>query len=177
MNEIVDKVIEFASKHYQKSDGIHGISHAKTTAKFAEVLAKAEGANVENCVMAAWLHDIARKKEWVVETPEENHGVWAARLSRPFLESLGLSGADIGEICTALSEHCLPGKQTTLASKILWDSDKLNHFDKEREKEYLKYLAKEQGTPEKARQTEEKIRAGYIKHFQTKTARELSGQN
>jgi len=177
MDSQLEKVIKFAKEKYAESDSVHGISHAKTTAKFAKILAESEGANVRNCIIAAWLHDIARKKEWVTETREENHGTWAAKAAKPFLESIGMDKKDIEEICTAISEHCLPGRQTTLASKILWDADKLNHFDKGREKEYLEYLTKTLGSPEKARQEEEKIRASYIEHFQTETAKKIASES
>ena len=89
---------------------------------------------------------------------------------------MGLTSSEVNEICDAMSCHCFPNIQTTLTSKILWDSDKLNIFSKEMKKDYLKYWAIKFGDINKAKEQMKKEKEYYLKYFNTITAKEIASK-
>lgn len=171
MDIIIEKIIKFAEEQLKNNDSVQGFKHAKTTAKFAKILAEKENANCQLCLISAWLHDIGGRS--VKETIEKNHGVTSAELSRDFLLSLKLSQSEVNIIWGAMSEHCFPNIQKTIISKILWDSDKLNIFSKEMENDYLNNWAIKLGNINKAKEQIKKEKEYYLKHFNTQTAKEI----
>jgi HD superfamily phosphodiesterase len=178
MGAIVKKVIKYAKEELKDNDKVHGFKHAETTARFAESISREERANTKLCIISAWLHDISLKEKrgWVKETIENNHGIESFEKSKSFLISLGLTSSEVNEICDAMSCHCFPNIQTTLTSKILWDSDKLNIFSKEMKKDYLKYWAIKFGDINKAKEQMKKEKEYYLKYFNTITAKEIASK-
>lgn len=178
MDEIIEKVIEYAKEELSDNDSVHGFKHAETTAKFAEIISKRERANIKLCIISAWLHDVSLKEKrgWVKETIENNHGIESAEKSKNFLIFLGPTQSEVHEICDAMSCHCFPNIQTTLTSKILWDSDKLNMFSKEMENDYLKNWTTKFGNINKAKEQMKKEREYYLKYFNTITAKEIASK-
>ncbi len=176
MDNIIKKVIEYAKEELKENDKVHGFKHAETTAKFTGIISKKENANAKLCIISAWLHDIVLKERrgWIKETIKNNHGIESAEKTRGFIRSLGLTQPEIDEICDAMSCHCFPNIQTTLTSKILWDSDKLNMFSKEMEKDYLNDWAIKFGNVNKAKEQIKKERGYYLKYFNTITAKEIA---
>jgi len=176
MEAIIEKVIKYAKEELKDNDKVHGFKHAETTAKFAEIISKEERANIKLCIISAWLHDISLKEKrlWRKENVENNHGIESVEKIKNFMISLGLAQSEFDEICDAISCHCFPNIQTTLTSKILWDSDKLNMFSKEMENNYLNNWAIEFGNINKAKEQIKKEREYYLKYFYTKTAKDTA---
>jgi len=176
MDFIIAKVIKYAKEELKDKDRIHGFKHARTTAKFAEIIAKEEFANIKLCIISAWLHDIAckGKRSCIKETIEDNHGIDSAIKSKMFLLSLGLTQSEINEICIAISGHCFPNIQKSITSKILWDSDKLNLFSKEVEKVYLSNWTIKLGNLNQAKKQIKKEKEYYLKYFNTRTAKDIA---
>ncbi len=176
MDTIIKNIIEYAKKELKDNDKVHGFKHAETTARFAGIISTEERANVKLCLISAWLHDISLKEKrgWIKETIENNHGIESAGISKSFLISLGLTQSEVNEICDAMSCHCFPNIQTTLTSKILWDSDKLNMFSKEMENDYLTDWAIKFRDMNEAKEQMKKEREYYLKYFNTTTAKEIA---
>ncbi len=171
---LLEKVIAFSEQCYANSDNIHGLLHARTTAQYAEMLAKKEVVEENLCVIAAWLHDIGRNKWYKEHTPTTNHGVDGAKQAEQFLLSIGVNQVRVNQIGNAISKHCFPVMQETTIDKILWDADKLNLFTTVMEKEYLRYwmnkgLTKDQACKQIRIEQEE-----YLQTFHTKTAMEIA---
>jgi len=114
MNEIV----EFATQRSRDADFGHTMKHIDLTVALARQLAAREGADEEMCVVAAYLHDIAKNNS-------QSHGTDGAEEARVFLERLGTPGHLIDQVCYAISQHDNDQPKLTLEAKILWDADKL----------------------------------------------------
>mgnify|MGYP001559047956 CR=1 FL=1 len=140
------------------------------------IISNGERANSKLCIISAWLHDISLKeeRELIKESIEDNHGIESSEMSRDFLVSLNLTLSEINEICDAINCHCFPNIQSTLTSKILWDSDKLNVFSREMEDDYLSNWTIRLGSMEKAKEQLTKERENYMKHFNTITAKNIA---
>lgn len=173
MEEVIKTVISFAEECLRNTDSIHGIKHARMTAEFAGMLADKERAEKELCIIAGWLHDIGRTKEWIKETPESNHGTRAVDI-RDFLISVGMIIEQIDQVCDAIASHCFPGMQKTLVAKILWDADKLRVFSKKEEERLVEHWTRKLGCREEAIKFIKKERQHYSNNFCTKTARKLA---
>jgi uncharacterized protein len=171
---LLEKVIAFSEQCYANSDNIHGLLHARTTAQYAEMLAKEEAVEENLCAVAAWLHDIGRNKWYKEHTPTTNHGVDGAKQAEQFLLSISVDQARVNQICNAISKHCFPFMQETTIEKILWDADKLNLFTNVMEKEYLRYWMNSGLTMGEARKQIRKEQEQYLKSFHTKTAVEIA---
>ena len=72
-----------------------------------------------------------------------NHGRRSAAIARPFLRELGLSDAEVNEICYAIAIHVddvadFPWERTAF-SEIVGDADNIDRFDAYRIYETLQY--------------------------------------
>lgn len=56
----LDEIIDFAKGKHSSQDFDHTFWHIELTVRIAEYLAERERANKEVCVIAAYLHDIAK---------------------------------------------------------------------------------------------------------------------
>jgi HD superfamily phosphodiesterase len=117
------EIEKFAEECMKNNDPWHNIDHVKQTVVAAEYLAKKEKANVEQCIIATWLHDISKYKE--SKTNNINHGTDAAKVAKPFLLKLGFDLKDVDDICYAIHMHNKTEVGKTKESKIVWDADKI----------------------------------------------------
>ena len=170
----VEKAKEFVRKYLAYLDTGHGFKHAERTAYFARFIAEKEGCDVELCVLAGWLHDLGRKKEWKEETVYDNHGIDGAKKAREFLDSLEISEDEVNMICNAISGHCFEGLQMTRLAKVLWDADKLNMFSKAAKRDYFEFWLDEGLSEEEIEGQMENERASYMRSFYTNTAKSIA---
>jgi uncharacterized protein len=113
----MQKIKEFALNEIKKNDIIHNHEHIYCTVRLAKYLAEKEGADVDICEAAAWLHDIAKNKG-------KNHGIEGAKKAEEFLKILDLNPKIIERICNAIKYHDTSDSKT-IEDKVLYDADKL----------------------------------------------------
>lgn len=112
------------TKRYFKSD-FKRIGHATKVARYAERIARDEGADLAVVLCAAYLHDIGIKEA------ERKHKSTAARyqeeegppVAREILERLGAEEDLVEEVCDIVAHHHHPRPDETVNFKSLYDAD------------------------------------------------------
>ena len=117
------KIKEYSLKCVSKNDFWHREIHIKQTVKLAKALAKKEKADINKCIIAAWLHDISKYKQ--IKNKKINHADESAKQARVFLKKLKLKKEDIEDVCYAIKEHNKGGKKRIREAEVIWDADKL----------------------------------------------------
>jgi putative nucleotidyltransferase with HDIG domain len=105
-------------------------NHVLIVAKNADKVAKEQGANIEQCVSGALLHDIA---DAVMPRSSKDHEKESLRIANEILEKCGYTEKEcsfiVSEIITPHScSHTIP---TTLEGKVLATADAMAHFQKD----------------------------------------------
>lgn len=124
--------IDQARRWYPKNDPVHGFDHVLRVTRVAELLAKAEGADLEIVHAAALLHDAADPKDVTGATAHhkrEDHHLTSAAFARRVLSKEGWPEDRIRAV-----EHCIrahrfrkPEEQPeSLEARVLFDADKLD---------------------------------------------------
>ncbi len=121
IKEQLQKIKAFAKRHLSKNDDWHGLFHTEQTVKISIFLAKKEKADIQRCVIIAWLHDIMKRGE----SSKKDHGKEGAETARTFLKKIGIDHKDIEIICDAIYNHNKGTDKKTKEAKILYDADKL----------------------------------------------------
>jgi len=134
-----------ASAHLQQKpeERNYRIEHSYRVANIARTIAKGEGMDEEALVIAALLHDISYCEPMETREAQLGHGRASARISRPFLESIGLPEATIQEICYGIAIHVddeadFAGERTPFALSV-GDADNIDRFDAYRIYETLEW--------------------------------------
>lgn len=117
----MNKIKAFAREKCKKNDMIHDIHHMERTVKIAKHLAKSEGADVDICEAAAWLHDIAQG------THKAEHEVVGAKMARNFLKKIIKDKEVVERIAHAVNCHNTRSVHLakTKEDLISYDSDRL----------------------------------------------------
>ena len=128
-------------KYPEKLD--YRIEHSVRVARIAGEIAAAENMDEEAAVIAGLLHDVSYCLEFGDHSGWLDHGRNAARIARPFLESLGLPVDTVEEICYGIAVHVdgkadFEGVATPLALTVT-DADNIDRFDAYRLYETLEY--------------------------------------
>jgi len=118
--------IDDARKWYSKNDPVHGFHHILRVYNMAEVLARAEGADIEIVRAAALLHD--------AEGPGTgdsriDHQHASALFAGDILKSEGWSEDRIDAVQDCIRSHRFRDQSTqpqTIEAKVLFDADKLD---------------------------------------------------
>ena len=108
------------------------LEHTYRVANIGRQIARKEGLDETGMVVACLLHDLSYCEEFG-EKGWREHGRRSAAIARPFLESLGLPAALIGEICYGIAIHVddeadFPGERTPFALSV-GDADNLDRLD------------------------------------------------
>ena len=116
------------------------LEHSYRVANIGRQIAKKEGFDETETVIACLLHDISYC-EVFGETGWKDHGRRAAQISRPFLAELGLPRDRIDDICYGIAIHVddeadFPGERTPFALTV-GDADNIDRFDAYRIHEML----------------------------------------
>jgi uncharacterized protein len=116
---------------YPENDPVHGFDHVLRVVQLAEMLAQAEGANLEIVRAAALLHDSriqVSDDSSDAERRLEHHEV-SAELAASFLKGLGWSQNRILAVQHCIRAHRFRDEQTpplTIEAIVLFDADKLD---------------------------------------------------
>ncbi|MBP5733560.1 MAG: HD domain-containing protein [Lachnospiraceae bacterium] len=108
------------------------IEHTYRVANIGRRIAAKEGFDETEMVLACLLHDVSYCEEFGEEGWKE-HGRRAAKIARPFLESLGLPADRINDICYGIAIHVddkadFEGERTAFALSV-GDADNIDRFD------------------------------------------------
>lgn len=141
MNTNIEKAIKFLREQFEKSNYMsqnekskqYRIEHTMRVANIGREIALKEGLDEEAMVLGCILHDISYMLNFKSEEDWADHGRNAARIARPFLESLGLKSEKINEICFGVAIHVddradFQGERTPLAVSI-GDCDNIDRFE------------------------------------------------
>jgi len=152
MTESIRRTLNFVRSSFESSsyfighpaDGAYRFEHSLRVAHIGAEIARGEGMDEEELIIACLLHDIA----YCLEFPEggwNEHGRLGAALARPFLTKLGLSPAKTEEICYGIAIHVddkadFDGERSPLALSIA-DADNIDRFGTFRIYDAMRYAA------------------------------------
>ena len=168
--EQLEKIKEFSKKKLESNDKWHQLFHAEQTVKLAIALAKKEKADINKCVVAAWLHDIEKNKE----TDKTDHGTEGAKTSEIFLKEIKIPDKNIKDICYAIHEHNKEGRKETKEAQILWDADKLQAIGPYGLLRNYDHKLSMGNSQEESYKTNLKEQEFYFKRLHTKTAKKIA---
>ncbi len=156
------------------------LEHSYRVANLGLQIARAEGFDETETVIACLLHDVSYCEEFG-ENGWKEHGRRAAQIARPFLASLGLPSERIDDVCYGIAIHVddeadFPGERTAFALTV-GDADNLDRFDAYRIHETLFHEGFLDMPIDKKLETAEKrlarLRELRTAPLGTKTAREI----
>ena len=148
MGTNIERTIAFLKDQFDRSafladrpqDKKYRLEHTLRVANIGRQIAQGEDLDEEALIIGCLLHDLSYA-EVFHENDWRNHGRQAAKMARPFLETLDLSPEQIEEICYGIAIHVddqadFPGERTPLALSI-GDADNIDRFDVYRIHEHL----------------------------------------
>ncbi|HPT83367.1 MAG TPA: HD domain-containing protein [Limnochordia bacterium] len=148
MGTNIERTIAFLKDQFDRSafladrpqDKKYRLEHTLRVANIGRQIAQGENLDEEALIIGCLLHDLSYA-EVFHENDWRNHGRQAAKMARPFLETLDLSPEQIEEICYGIAIHVddqadFPGERTPLALSI-GDADNIDRFDVYRIHEHL----------------------------------------
>lgn len=124
--------IDQARNWYPKKDPVHGFDHVLRVYRMVEILAKAEGADLDIVRAAALLHDAVgpqKADKSTLHPKRKDHHLASAAFARQVLKDEAWP-----ENCIQAVEHCIrahrfrkPEEQpASLEARVLFDADKLD---------------------------------------------------
>ena len=137
---LIERTEAFLKETFDRSDYLfdhpeqkeYRLAHTYRVANIGREIAKREGFDETELVIACLLHDLSYCEEFG-ENGWQEHGRRAAQLARPFLETLGLPRDRVEDICYGIAIHVddeadFPGERTAFALSV-GDADDLDRFD------------------------------------------------
>lgn len=153
MAQNISRTVDFLRQQFDQSeymsknpaDKKYRLEHTMRVANIGRQIAKGEGLDEEALVIGCLLHDLSYVGTFTSDDDWLNHGRNAAKMARPFLETLDLSQEKVEEICYGIAIHVddeadFPGERSPLALSI-GDCDNIDRFDAYRIHETLKNRA------------------------------------
>ena len=121
--------------------GIGALYHIEAVAKNAEILAKKYNADVEVCIIAAWLHDIASITDYKLYEEHHIHGV---KIASEILNKFKYDDDKIELVNKCILNHrgSIDNKRLSKEEQIIADADAISHFDSIPSLLYLAYKEK-----------------------------------
>lgn len=115
------KIENFAAQKAKGRDYNHDMSHIYRTVKLARYIAKKEKANMDVCVVSAYLHDIGQSVRF------KGHNKISVRMARKFLKKLKLDKGLIEAVAHCIYCHSTSfvNESKTIEAKVLYDADML----------------------------------------------------
>lgn len=137
----IERAIAFLREQFDQSEYLaarpegkkYRLEHTMRVANIGKEIAQGENLDEEALVLGCLLHDLSHTETWDGEDGWLNHGRLAAKMARPFLETLDLSPEQVDEICYGIAIHVddqadFPGERSPLALSI-GDADNIDRFD------------------------------------------------
>ena len=137
-NERIHQIASFVQVHLNEMalkypthehDLAYRWEHTLRVTQYGHTIAKAEGANVEQVVVACLLHDVAHFES---DDDYQSHGRRGAQVSIPLLKEMGYSPAQVDDITYSIAVH-VDGDagyqhEATLGAKVVSDADNIDRF-------------------------------------------------
>lgn len=125
--EIIEKIKEEAKKYFQGASGCHDWTHVERVRNLALRIGRKEKADLGVLELAAYLHDIGRKKE-MKSQGLFCHAEHGAEMAKKILKKYNLFEKDEDNILHSIKSHRWrnDSKPETLEAKIIFDADKLD---------------------------------------------------
>lgn len=119
--EQLKKIEEFVKDKLKDGDYNHDIRHTVRAVKLAKFIAEKEKADVDVCIVSAWLHDIAQP------TSGKKHNEVGVEMAEPFLKEIEFDQEFIEKVkhCIYCHNSSTIGEAKTIEAKVVYDSDKL----------------------------------------------------
>ncbi len=138
--ELVKKTEEFLKQKFDAAiylnehpyDKAYRIEHSYRVANIGREIAKKEGFDETEMVIACLLHDVSYCEEFG-EGGWKDHGRRSAAIARPFLMELGIPEERVNDICYGIAIHVddeadFDGVRTPFALTV-GDADNIDRFD------------------------------------------------
>ena len=130
---------DYMSSH--PDEKAYRIEHTYRVANIGREIARKEGFDETEMVIACLLHDISYCEDFD-ENGWKEHGRRAAQIARPFLRELGMAEERVQDICYGIAIHVddeadFEGERTPFALSV-GDADNIDRFDAYRIHEILK---------------------------------------
>ena len=138
--ELIEKTEAFLKQKYDSGLYLNAhpdaksyrIEHTYRVANIGREIARKEGFDETEMVIACLLHDVSYCEEFGEEGWQE-HGRRAACIARPFLTELGLAEDRVNDICYGIAIHVddkadFAGERTPFALSV-GDADNIDRFD------------------------------------------------
>jgi len=125
----VNRIERIARTFFADGRGSHGWDHTLRVVRLAQRIARAEDADLDVVVTAAFFHDIGRSAE---DEARGNlcHADYGAELAGPILHrnGFGLTPDQQENVLHCIRSHRFRGRETpaTLEAKVVFDADKLD---------------------------------------------------
>ena len=155
-HELIEKTEAFLKEKFDAGiylnqhpeDKAYRLEHSYRVANIGRQIAEKEGFDETEMVIACLLHDVSYCEEFGEDGWKE-HGRLSAKITRPFLRSLGIAEDRIQDICYGIAIHVddeadFEGERTPFALSV-GDADNIDRFDAYRIHEglcYNKFLEK-----------------------------------
>ena len=139
-DDMIKKTEEFLKEKFAGSEYLsappekaaYRLEHTYRVANIGRAIARREGFDETELIIACLLHDISYCEEFG-ENGWREHGRRAAAIARPFLKELGLAEDRINDICYGVAIHVddeadFEGERTPFALSV-GDADNIDRFD------------------------------------------------
>jgi len=125
--EIINQIKEDAKKYFKGASGCHDWTHVERVRNLAINIGKKEKADLPVLELAAYLHDIGRKKE-MDSQGLFCHAEHGAQTAKKILKKYAVSEKDSENIIHCIKSHRWRNDNVpkTLEAKIIFDADKLD---------------------------------------------------
>ncbi len=146
--ENIRKTEEFLKRKFDEAEYLNAepdakayrLEHTYRVANIGREIARQEGFDETEMVIACLLHDVAYCEDFG-EDGWKDHGRRSAQITRPFLKELGLAEDRIRDICYGIAIHVddeadFEGERTPFALSV-GDADNIDRFDAYRIHEML----------------------------------------
>ncbi len=123
----MEAVINTAKAFFDSARASHDWDHTRRVAALCERIARAEGADLDVVLVAAYLHDIGRDAQ-DAENGRICHAREGKKKARPVVEGLALTREQKDNILHCIRAHRFRGnnRPETLEARVLFDADKLD---------------------------------------------------
>lgn len=126
-NEVLLSIRKIAEKHFAEVPGSHGWDHTLRVYRLCRHIGRAENANMDVLLIAAYLHDIGRCYQ-DASNGAVCHAEKGAQIAEPIVNALPIADDQKRNILHCIKSHRFRNdlKPQTLEARVLFDADKLD---------------------------------------------------
>lgn len=119
--QVMKKIVKFAEQKMKDRDYNHDMGHVLRTVKLIRYIAKREKADMDVCIVSAYLHDIGQSIRF------KDHHITGTKMAKQFLKKLKLDKEFIDNVAYCIYHHSTKtiNEAKTKEAKALYDADML----------------------------------------------------